>query len=176
MTQGIVMPLSSFLIKAIGEKTSMVIGSVLFSAGCALTHITINKELWMVAATYGFVSAFGQNIALISTLTTGMLWFPRNKGIAMGRVVGGFGGGAFVFNQIQTAILNPENVSPAVGGPHNGYFTDPALLGRVPTLMLTQALIYFVMGMIACVLITQPPADWLDREALESRTNLQKST
>ena len=26
----------------------------------------------MVAATYGFVSAFGQNIALIPTLTTGM--------------------------------------------------------------------------------------------------------
>ena len=33
----------------------------------------------MVAATYGFVSAFGQNIALIPTLTTGMKWFPRNK-------------------------------------------------------------------------------------------------
>ena len=37
------------------------------------------QELWMVAATYGFVSAFGQNIALIPTLTTGMKWFPRNK-------------------------------------------------------------------------------------------------
>ncbi len=28
----------------------------------------------MVAATYGFVSAFGQNIALIPTLTTGAFW------------------------------------------------------------------------------------------------------
>ena len=110
MTQGVVMPLSGFLIRAIGEKASMVAGSIIFSAGCALTYITINKELWMVAATYGFVSAFGQNIALIPTLTTGMAWFPRNKGIAMGCVVGGFGGGAFVFNNIQTAILNPENI------------------------------------------------------------------
>ena len=76
----------------------MVAGSIIFSAGCALTYITINKvkllslyllnniyniylhfaqELWMVAATYGFVSAFGQNIALIPTLTTGMKWFPH---------------------------------------------------------------------------------------------------
>ncbi len=31
----------------------------------------VAQELWMVAATYGFVSAFGQNIALIPTLTTG---------------------------------------------------------------------------------------------------------
>ena len=52
-----------------------------FSAGCALTYFTIDKELWMVAATYGFVSAFGQNIALIPTLTTGMKWFPNRKGI-----------------------------------------------------------------------------------------------
>ena len=90
----------------------------------------------MVAATYGFVSAFGQNIALIPTLTTGMKWFPRNKvgtpltieglhfwaiqnvkppealwtlwvlqGIAMGCVVGGFGGGALVFNFIQVETL-----------------------------------------------------------------------
>ena len=63
----------------------------------------------MVAATYGFVSAFGQNIALIPTLTTAMKWFPNRKGMAMGIVVGGFGGGAMVFNQIQTALVNLEN-------------------------------------------------------------------
>ena len=28
----------------------------------------------------------------------------------MGIVVGGFGGGAMVFNQIQTKIVNPDNV------------------------------------------------------------------
>ena len=51
-----------------------------------------------------------QNIALIPTLTTAMKWFPRRKGTAMGFVVGGFGGGAMVFNQIQTAIVNPNNL------------------------------------------------------------------
>merc|ERR1719500_631346 len=34
MTQGIVMPFSGFLITAIGQKVSMVAGSVIFSAGC----------------------------------------------------------------------------------------------------------------------------------------------
>ena len=103
----------------------------------------------MVAATYGFVSAFGQNIALIPTLTTGMKWFPDNKGkckiswyliiihygrfightlhpilvlsyillgTVMGIIVGGFGGGAMVFNQVQTKILNPDNVPVTLGG------------------------------------------------------------
>ena len=82
----------------------------------------------MVAATYGFVSAFGQNIALIPTLTTGMKWFPMNKGMAMGCVVGGFGGGAFVFNNIQIDILNPGDVSSASFGPDKRYFNDEDLL------------------------------------------------
>ena len=67
MTQGLVMPLSGFLITAIGKKVetclhilckflsgdsfqaSMISGSVIFSAGCALTYITINKvtSLWV---------------------------------------------------------------------------------------------------------------------------------
>ena len=56
--------------------------SLVQDQGYSLTPIMIvltGQELWMVAATYGFVSAFGQNIALIPTLTTGMKWFPRNK-------------------------------------------------------------------------------------------------
>jgi len=174
MTQGLVMPLSGFLITAIGKKASMISGSVIFSAGCALTYITINKELWMVAATYGFVSAFGQNIALIPTLTTGMAWFPQNKGIAMGCVVGGFGGGAFVFNNIQTAILNPDNVSPASSGPDEGYFIDEDLLGKVPGLLLILGGIYLILGMIACLLITQPPDDWLDQNAAEDDGKLSE--
>ena len=83
-----------------------------------------------------------------------MRWFPNNKGMAMGIVVGGFGGGAFVFNQIQTAILNPDNIAPA-----GEYFTDPHLLDRVPTLMLILGALYLSIQMIACFLVTEPTHD-----------------
>ena len=128
----------------------------------------------MVAATYGFVSAFGQNIALIPTLTTGMKWFPHRKGLAMGFVVGGFGGGALVFNYIQTAILNPDNVSPASSGPDKDYFTDSQLLARVPNLLLILSGIYLCLGMLACLLITQPPSDWLEQFSDEASGNLDQ--
>ena len=58
-------------------------------------------------------------------------FFQIRKGLAMGCVVGGFGGGALVFNYIQTAILNPENVSPDASGPDEGYFTNEDLLNRL---------------------------------------------
>ena len=126
----------------------------------------------MVAATYGFVSAVGQNIALIPTLTTGMKWFPRTKGLAMGCVVGGFGGGSLAFNYIITAIINPENISPAASGPDEGYFTEPGLLARVPGLLLTLSGIYLGLGLLACLLITQPPEDWLSQFKDETTSNL----
>ena len=162
-TQGVVMPLSGFLVNVIGQKASMVAGSIIFSSGCALTYFTINGKLWMVATTFGFVSAIGQNIALIPTLTTGMKWFPHRKGLAMGCVVGGFGGGSLVFNFIITAIINPDNISPAATGKDKGYFTDSDLLGRVPSLLMSLASIYLGLGLLACLLVTQPPADWLSR-------------
>lgn len=32
--------------------------------------------------------------------------------MANGFIVAGFGGGAFIFDQVQTAFLNPDNVKP----------------------------------------------------------------
>lgn len=64
-----------------------------------------------------------------------MRWFPKRKGMAMGIVVGGFGGGSFIFNLIQTALVNPNNVSID----ESGYFTNPDVIDRVPNLLLTLA-------------------------------------
>jgi len=154
MTQGIIMPLSGFIIRLTGSRPAMFIGCTIFSAGAATTYFTLNMGLPWVAFTYGFVSAIGQGIALIPTMTIGMRWFPNHKGMAMGIVVGGFGGGAFIFNQIQTAILNPNNIAT-----DGEYFTDPELLARVPTLMLILAAIYISIQLIACSMVTEPTID-----------------
>lgn len=39
-------------------------------------------------------------------------WLPSRPTFAVGMIVCGFGGGAFIFNQVATAFLNPDNVSP----------------------------------------------------------------
>jgi len=37
-------------------------------------------------------------------------WFPQHKGVASGLIVAGTGVGAFIFDQVQIAYLNPLNV------------------------------------------------------------------
>jgi len=154
MTQGIIMPLSGFIIRFTGPRPAMFFGCTIFSVGTALTFFTLNYSLPWVAFTYGFISALGQGIALIPTMTIGMRWFPNHKGMAMGVVVGGFGGGAFIFNQIQTALLNPENLAP-----EGEYFTNKKLLARVPNLMLILAGIYIAIQLVACFMVTEPKID-----------------
>lgn len=153
MTQGTIMPISGFLIRYIGPRLAMFMGCCIFSLGTALTYFTINTNLTYVAISYGFIQAFGQSVALIPTMTIGMRWFPKRKGMAMGIVVGGFGGGAFIFNLIQTAILNPNNVTV---DNETKYFTDPELLAGVPRLMLILSGIYLSIQMVACLMVTEP--------------------
>jgi len=151
MTQGFGMPLAGYLIHWIGPRPAIATGCLIFSCGTALTYFTLNTSLPWVAVTYGFVGSFGQCIALIPTMHLGMAWFPKNKGLAMGVVVGGFGGGAFIFNQIQTAYLNPNNIST-----DGEYFEDDQLLERVPSLLLLLASIYLCLELIGWVLMTEP--------------------
>ena len=51
-------------------------------------------------------------------------WLPNRKGLVNGCVVAGFGGGAFIFDQVQTAYINPHNKSPdlTVNGEKYVYF------------------------------------------------------
>ena len=55
---------------------------------------------------------------------------------------------------MQTAYLNPDNISPG----EDGYFTDPAVLQRVPSVFLLLGSIYSIMQLIAIILII-PPSD-----------------
>ena len=76
----------------------MFAGCAIFSLGTGLTYFTLEmvmakkkssgvlfsimlnvKGLPWVAFTYGFISACGQGIALIPTMTIGMRWFPNQK-------------------------------------------------------------------------------------------------
>ena len=55
--------------------------------------------------------------------------------------MGGFGLGAFIFNQIQTAYLNPTNKDLDDGQ----YFADDKILDRVPSVFLMLGSIYTIV-------------------------------
>lgn len=156
---------------AVGQGFSMVLGGYIekrFSArvscflGCALHSISIMATSWSVdhgpmavLLTYGFIPGFGCGLAYMTPMSNGFGWFPQRKGLVAGTILAGFGIGTFIFNMAQTAFVNPNNLSPLEGA--DGYFTQKAILDRVPHLFTFIGSIYAVMQFVGCCLLFKPP-------------------
>ncbi len=81
--------------------------------------------------------------------------FPHRRGLVAGAVVSGFGAGAFVFNQLQTALANPGNHPVAA----DGYFAEEEVLAAVPGLLVTLGATYAaLLALGAALLLQRAPA------------------
>jgi len=165
--QGLFMTVAGHLEETIGVKLTILLGSALMSSGVFLTYFTIQHSIWLTTLTYGFMFGLGIALAYAPPMAVAMKWFPKKKGLVNGFIVGGFGMGAFMFNQIQTAYLNPKNYSLD----ESGYFTNDEVLDRVPSVFLLLGSIYTVMQLVAIMLISPP-----DEQDLLENTPMVAST
>jgi hypothetical protein len=74
------------------------------SSGVFLTYFSIQQSLGLTTLTYGFMFGFGTALAYAPPMGVAMRWFPRQKGLVNGIIVGGFGLGAFIFNQARQFV------------------------------------------------------------------------
>jgi MFS transporter, OFA family, oxalate/formate antiporter len=71
------------------------------SSGVFLTYFTVQEGLGLTTLTYGLLFGVGVALAYAPPMGVAMRWFPRQKGLVNGIIVGGFGLGAFIFNQVE---------------------------------------------------------------------------
>ncbi|KAL7647997.1 UNVERIFIED_CONTAM: hypothetical protein RMT77_001613 [Armadillidium vulgare] len=151
-TQGLFMAVGGLLERKIGVRLTCFLGSLFLSSGIALTYFTIDMSFAAVILTYGFLNGVGIALSYVVPLSCGMKWFPNKKGFVSGIIVGGFGLGSLGSTLLQTRFLNPNNIP--VGS--SGYFENPSLLDKVPSVFLLLGGIFFTMQSIACILICKP--------------------
>ncbi|XP_037074541.1 uncharacterized MFS-type transporter YhjX-like [Pollicipes pollicipes] len=161
--EGLTLSLGSWMTNRIGARWTAFIGCSLVTSGVSLCYFGVQHSVWLVALLFGVINGLGVGIAYVVPLICGMSWFPTSKGTSNGFIVGGFGLGALVFNSIQTAFLNPDNVSPG----KDNYFTDQALLDKVPYVFLLTGGIYVGLQTVAIAgmlrrRVTQTDADGID--------------
>ena len=161
------MTYSGHLEEIIGIRWTIVSGATIMSVGVLLTSVSIQVRrkshfrpnyllvflkqfltfrfqysVVATAITYGTMMGLGTALAYTPPLGVAMRWFPKSKGLVNGIIVGGFGLGAFIFNQIQTAYLNPNNKALDEEGK---YFSDEKILTRVPSVFLMLGSIYSII-------------------------------
>lgn len=61
------------------------------------------------ALLYIFGFSFNQGIVYMVPVHHGWLWFPDNPGLVSGIILGGFGFGSLIFDNVLTHIINPNN-------------------------------------------------------------------
>ncbi|XP_043220212.1 MFS-type transporter AFUA_1G00970-like [Amphibalanus amphitrite] len=145
--------LGSVCCRRFGPRLTILAGSVLCSVGMALTCLTVQTSFATTTLSYGLMSGVGIGLAYTSPLMVGYQWFPHNRGVVSGVVVGGYGLGSIILTSVQTSYLNPENVSPE----DDGFFHDDALLDRVPSLFLIQGAICAALQLCGVLGVRRPP-------------------
>ncbi|KAL8595959.1 hypothetical protein ACOMHN_018271 [Nucella lapillus] len=157
MGQGMTMYIGGVLERRLGTRLSVLIGGWFQSLGIMLTYFTIKHSFAATVFTYGLMFGSGVGVAYAIPLAVGMRWLPHRKGLVNGCVVAGFGGGAFIFNLVQTAYINPHNKSPDLSVNGGQYFTQEDVLERVPNVFLILGGTYAVIQLVGCLLLSNPP-------------------
>jgi MFS family permease len=86
-----------------------------------------------------------------------MEYFPNNKGLISGIIMGSYGLGSFIFNIVATKIVNPNGESADIktDDPNLNLFA-PAVANRVPMLLRILCMIWVGLVLLSACFISIP--------------------
>lgn len=112
-------------------------------------------------------------------MTCGWTFWPWIKGRISGTILAFFGLGAFIFSIIGTWIVNPDNVKPEdkqIIGSVEYYYFKEEVSNRTPYMYWIFFCVYFVLAIIAIVLIRYPTEEELKEiDAKHSRIKEERA-
>lgn len=123
----------------------MAVGCALGLTSCFLSSLTTN--FWLFFILYGCGFGICNGIAYIVPIYNGWHYYPHNKGLVSGIILAGFGFGAFTFNYVSSALVNPDGIE----GDHGHYPKEVA--DRVPFMIKILSLCWLGLSIIGILMI-----------------------
>lgn len=100
---------ASFLGKYVekyGSKKSGFVATLFFGLGMLGTGLAIYvKSLWLLYLFYGVIGGIGLGVGYITPVSTLVKWFPKNRGLATGFAIMGFGFASLIAGPIIQKLL-----------------------------------------------------------------------
>ncbi len=132
------------------HKSSLV-AAICFPLGLAGTGFFIyQKSLIGIYISYGLIMGIGLGVGYLSPVKTLMLWFDKQKGLATGLAVAGFGLAKVIASPIMQALQGATNA--------DGTLVDPT---KTYKMFFVLAIIYFVMMFVGHLLLKKPEG-WVE--------------
>ncbi len=120
------------------------------------TNVT---NFWLFWALYCFGFSINTAWAYLVPIHHSWLWFPENPGLASGICMAGYGLGAFVFDNVMTPIINPENLkftNPCIEGANYGCFPQ-SVNDNFKKMFYVLIAIFASLAVVGIVTIWQGP-------------------
>lgn len=125
-----------------GPRFGCTLGIVVFSLGVGLTSLLDETTVGWMYLTYSIMGGLGSGLAYNAAIPCVQKWMPGRRGMASGLAAAAFGLSTVVFAPLSQALMTR--------------FTVDGVVNFRPV-FLTLAILFFVVGMIACLFIRQPP-------------------
>ena len=93
-----------------GPRICAVIGATLVGLGFILASFTSSLPFLYVA--FGFVVGAGNGFGYATPIPVGSKWFPDKRGLVVGLMVAGYGGGSAIFGPVATALISEYGWRP----------------------------------------------------------------
>lgn len=149
--------LGGYLQDKTNPRLVALIGVGLFGGGILLTAF-VSFAAWLIFVTYGVIAGMGCGFTYGSVLSCLQKWFPTRRGFASGLSVAAFGFSTVVFTPVANALMK-------------------SFSGNMQYTFMTLALIFLVVGIIACLFIRLPvseAAKSIDAQFLTPRQALKE--
>ena len=166
----------------VGPRPVTLVGVALWGTGNLLAGLgTALLGLPWLYLTYGVIGGIGAGMAYITPLAMVTKWFPDKKGLVGGLVVGAFGLGAFVYNQLiprlesfhtasthAAAYIAATATAKAAGTSFDlTRLTVPqtftvADIDAVMRVFVISGLVFLIAGLTAAAVFRNPPEEHAD--------------
>ena len=128
-----------------GAKLTCFLGVILFSLGIGLSAFV--KSAGLFDLTYAIMGGLGSGFAYGACISCIQKWLPHKRGLASGLACSAFGLSTVVFTPVSSWLMNLNKDA-------NG------IVNFVPV-FLTLAIVFAVLGLVACCFISMPGEEYL---------------
>jgi len=135
-------------------KLILALGSSIALGG--IFAATFTKNFWAFVMLYGSLSGLGCGINYMIPLVCGWEYYPDYKGRVTGLIIGAYGCSSFVFTQLSTHLVNPDNKPATIRISDNLSYFDADIANHVPGMLRILLCIWLGLVVVAILLTSRP--------------------
>ncbi|RUS87821.1 hypothetical protein EGW08_004420, partial [Elysia chlorotica] len=150
--------LSGPISSALGLKWTGVLSLAICNIGLISSTWTVQISVTATAFTMGFLNGVGMGMSLCVGFMYVSVWTDRHKGLFIATVTSAPTILSVAQNQIITAYVNPKNLKPDTEVGPRTFFSDVAMMKRVPVIILIYGVMTLGLQVIGTLLVMPPPS------------------